>query len=318
MLTSIGEICEEVPCAEPYTKSLEVDAIFKERPKLQGIIVKEGENFSLVMRTRFYEKIGNRFGYNLYMERAIELIMNKNPLIVDYMEPILEVSQKAMGRPAEELYDHVIVVKGQECLGIVSIQSLLLTFAKIQKETALFMNPLSGLPGNKAIDHELVKLMSLPAFSVLYIDLDYFKSYNDTYGFKKGDDLLLATAQLLTSHLYPQFVGHVGGDDFIAVLHHYDHSGKCQKIIADFELTLREFYSQEHLEQGHVLAENRAGIREEIPLVSISIAVVTNQSQKFSSIQHIVSEATKLKKLCKQHPFSCSLSNSSSPLLKGG
>lgn len=317
MLTSIGEICEEVPCVEPHTKSLEIDAIFKESPKLQGIIVKEAENFSLVMRTRFYERIGNRFGYNLYMERAIELIMNKKPLIVDYMEPILEVSQKAMGRPAEELYDHVIVLKEGECSGIVSIQSLLLTFAKIQKETALFMNPLSGLPGNKAIDHELAKLMSLPSFSVLYVDLDHFKSYNDTYGFKKGDDLILATAQLLTDHLFPQFVGHVGGDDFIAVLHHHDYSGQCQKIIADFGLIIKEFYSQEHLAQGHVLSENRAGMQEEIPLVSLSIAVVTDQNQKFSSTQHIVSEATKLKKLCKQHPFSCYLSNQLQSLLKG-
>ncbi|PSL41399.1 diguanylate cyclase (GGDEF)-like protein [Planomicrobium soli] len=317
MFTSIGEIYEEVPCVEPETKSREVDKIFKNLPSIQGIIVKtDVPNFALVMKPSFYQVIGNQYGYNLYMGRPIHLIMNKSPLVVDHMQPILEVSQLAMSRPIEELYDYVIVTKEKECMGVVSIQSLLLSFAKIQKETALLMNPLTGLPGNNSIDHELTKVLDMEKFSIMYVDLDHFKTYNDTYGFKKGDDLLLATAAVLKKNLTTNFFGHIDGDDFIAILHHHNYEKIAQKIIDDFSQAIQSFYSETDWAQQYVVAENRAGRIEKIPLVSISIAIVTNNVQAFSSIQHIVDEAATIKKRCKQKLYSCYIANSSNSLAK--
>jgi diguanylate cyclase (GGDEF)-like protein len=317
MFTSIGEILEEVPCVGPETKSREIDKIFKSLPNIQGIIVETGiSDFALVMKNSFYQVIGNQYGYNLYMGRAIELIMNKFPLTVDHMKPIIEVSQLAMERPIEELYDYVIVTKEDKCLGVVSIQSLLLAFAKIQKETALLMNPLTGLPGNNSINHELAKILTMDSFSVLYIDLDHFKTYNDTYGFKNGDDLLLATADIMTKTLANNFFGHIGGDDFVAILHHHDYVKIAQNIIDAFNRTIPSFYSETDWMQQFVIAENRAGRTERIPLVSISIAIVTNEEQEFVSFQHIVDEAAMIKKMCKQQPASCFITNSSSHLAK--
>ncbi|MDN7242669.1 GGDEF domain-containing protein [Planococcus sp. N028] len=314
MFTSIGEILEEVPCVGPKTKSREVDSIFKSLPNVQGIIVKAGiHHFALVMKTSFYQVIGNQYGYNLYMGRSIELIMNKAPLVVDHLQPIIKVSQLAMERPIEELYDYVIVAKENQCMGVVSIQSLLLAFAKIQKETALLMNPLTGLPGNNSINLELAKILSVEKFSVLYIDLDNFKTYNDTYGFKNGDDLLLATANIMTKTLAANFFGHIGGDDFIAILHHHNYEEIAQDIIDDFNRTIQSFYSETDWTQQFVIAENRAGHVEKIPLVSISIAIVTNEEKKFLSFQHIVDEAATIKKLCKQKPSSCYIVNSLNP-----
>lgn len=313
MFTSIGEIYEEVPCVGPETKSREIDKLFKELPNVQGIIVKtDDRHFALVMKTSFYQVIGNQYGYNLYMGRPIDLIMNKSPLVVDSMRPILEVSQLAMERPIEELYDYVIVTKEDHCMGVVSVQSLLLAFAKIQKETALLMNPLTGLPGNNSINHELARILDAKKFSVLYIDLDNFKTYNDTYGFKKGDDFLLATAEIITRNVANNFFGHIGGDDFIAILHHHNYKELADNIIKDFDRTVQNFYSEFDWAQQCVIAENRAGTTEKIPLVSISIAVVTNEEQTFDSIQHIVDEAAVIKKLCKQKSGSCFVTNSSS------
>ncbi|TWT14588.1 GGDEF domain-containing protein [Planomicrobium sp. CPCC 101079] len=317
MFTSIGEIYEEVPCVGPETKSREVDKIFKSLPNIQGIIVKTDESyFALVMKTSFYQVIGNQYGYNLYMGRPIDLIMNKSPLVLDHMRPILEVSQLAMERPIEELYDYIIVTKEDQCLGAVSIQSLLLAFAKIQKETALLMNPLTGLPGNNSIDHELAKILDVERFSVLYVDLDNFKTYNDTYGFKKGDDLLLATADVITRNVANNFFGHIGGDDFVAILHHHNYEEIAGNIINDFSRTIQGFYSDLDWAQQYVIAENRAGHIEKIPLVSISIAIVTNKEQSFVGIQHIVDEAATIKKLCKQQQFSCFITNSPKTLAK--
>lgn len=317
VFTSIGEILEEVPCVGPGTKSREVDKIFKNLPNIQGIIVKTNpRQLALVTKTSFYQIIGNQYGYNLYMGRAIELIMNKAPLVVDHLQPIIKVSQLAMERPIEELYDYVIVTKEDHCAGVVSIQSLLLAFAKIQKETALLMNPLTGLPGNNSINLELAKILSVKNFSVLYIDLDNFKTYNDTYGFKNGDDLLLATADIITKTLTANFSGHIGGDDFVAILPNHNFEEIAQKIIDEFNRTIQSFYSETDWKQQFVVAENRAGHIEKIPLVSISIAIVTNEEKEFTSFQHIIDEAATIKKLCKQNPSSCFIANSSDQLTK--
>ncbi|HZG71397.1 MAG TPA: GGDEF domain-containing protein [Chondromyces sp.] len=310
MTTYIGEICEDVPCIEPHTKSLEVHRIFKSNPKLQGIVVKVGDQpVALVMRILFYQKIGGLYGYNLYMGRPIDLLMNKSPLIVDSTQPIVDVSRQAMERPEEELYDYVIVTKEKKYQGVVSIQNLLLTFANIQKETARFTNPLTGLPGNRLIDKELTKLLKWTNFSVLYIDLDQFKAFNDTYGFKHGDELILATAEILIGNLQNHFVGHIGGDDFIVLLNNYNYEKACKRIIEDFDQVIKYFYSEEHWQQKYVVAESRFGHKEKIPLVSISIAVITNQEKSFKTAQDIVNEAMNIKKACKKNHFSCFITN---------
>ena len=310
MITKIGEICEEVPCIEAHTKSIEAHALFKKYSKLQGIVIKAGERpIALVMRTLFYQKIGDQYGYNLYMGRPIELVMNRSPLIVDYEEPIVNVSQIAMERPEEELYDYVIVTRNNHYLGIVSIQHLLLTFANIQSERARFMNPLTGLPGNNLINYELNKLLQIDRFSVLYVDLDNFKAFNDAYGFKLGDDLILGTAEILKNNLQGFFVGHIGGDDFFASFNHYDYEKICQRIITDFHKMIKYFYTNNHWKQQYVLVENRSGIKERIPLVSVSIAVVTNEEQSFQTTEDIVDQAALVKRACKRKIGSCLLVN---------
>lgn len=303
---SIGDICETIPSIGPETKGMDVDTLFKNNLSLQGIVVTvDNQPIALVMRNHFYQEIGQLYGYNLYMGRSIELLMNKTPLIVEYTEPIVDVSQLAMERKEEELYDYVIVTKNGEYVGVVSIQHLLLTFATIQKETARFMNPLTGLPGNHLIDQKLKGIVNSPMFSVMYIDLDHFKEFNDTYGFKLGDEMILATADILSRYLSNDFVGHIGGDDFIAILNTYEYEKVAKQIIADFDHMVKHFYREEHWEQKYIIAENRSGQTRRIPLVSVSIAIVTNQGRPFHSLDDIVLEATAIKKACKQSDLSC-------------
>src|SRR5690606_2262947 len=97
----------------------------------------------------------------------------------------------AMQRTEEDLYDDVIVIQNGEFFGVVSIRALLMKFVEIQVEFASFLNPLSNLPGNHLIDQKLNESLDYPQFSILYFDLDFFKTYNDIYGFNKGDKVLL-------------------------------------------------------------------------------------------------------------------------------
>ncbi|USB32984.1 GGDEF domain-containing protein [Paenibacillus sp. YPG26] len=312
MISQIGEIAEVIPHVYVDTKCEEVDQIFKSNPKLQGVVVQSGSQpVALVMRARFYQRIGTLYGYNLYMGRPVELVMNQSPLIVDYSENITEVSKLAMAREEEELYDYVIVTTGGQFHGVVSIRNLLLSFAEIRATIASFLNPLTGLPGNLTIDERLKLSLTQETFSVLYFDLDHFKAYNDIYGFKEGDKLIQATASILRRNVSQPdyFVGHIGGDDFIAILNDFAYEEVCNSVIRQFDHTIAAFYSKEDLERQYVVSENRFGQVETIPLVSISIAVVTNEFRQFSSIEEIVSESARIKKICKKHKLSCYYTN---------
>ncbi|MEW4427253.1 GGDEF domain-containing protein [Paenibacillus pabuli] len=275
--------------------------IFKSNPNLEGLAVVGEDTVSLMMRARFFQQIGTQYGYNLYMGRPVELVVNVRALVVDYSELITDVSVQAMNRAEEELYDLVLITSENRLVGAVSIRRLLLAVADVRAEMAIFMNPLTGLPGNRIIDDRLHQTLQLGQFSVLYIDLDYFKSYNDSYGFKMGDQLIQATANLLRQYfVFPEsFLGHIGGDDFIAILNHHDFRQVSEEVIAGFEKIKRTFYNQEDLDNQFVLGEGRSGVHQPIPLVSVSIAVVTNASQEYEGIDQIVKEATRIKKVCK-------------------
>lgn len=308
----IGDIAEPVPCISLNGISKEVDKIFSDNTKIHGVVVvNEEAPISLITRTHFYQKMGTLYGYNLYMGRSIELIANKEPLIVDYFRSITEVSKLAMERKEEDRYDYVIVTKEDKYIGIVSIQRLLMTLVEVQTEFASFLNPLTRLPGNHIIEDKLNEIIKQETFSILYFDLDHFKAYNDTYGFKKGDELLQATADLLkrTFEKAGIFLGHIGGDDFIAVLNHYDVLSICEVIIKEFDRGITSFYHSTHLSQNYVITENRQGVKEKIDLVSLSIATVTNQYQPFNNVEELVEYAAVVKRRCKKIKGSCCLVN---------
>ncbi|WP_260865788.1 diguanylate cyclase domain-containing protein [Paenibacillus xylanexedens] len=246
IFTHIGDIAENIPVITSDTKCEAVYRLFRSNPNLEGVAIVGAEGMpSLLMRARFFQQIGTQYGYNLYMGRPVELVMNNGPLVVDYMEQITDVSIQAMNRSEEELYDLVLVTSKGALSGAISIRRLLLAVADVRAEMASFMNPLTGLPGNRIIDDRLCQSYLLERFSVLYLDLDYFKSYNDSYGFKMGDALIQATADLLRQYFtVPEaFLGHIGGDDFIVILNHHEFRKDCEEVIAGFEELKREFYN---------------------------------------------------------------------------
>jgi diguanylate cyclase (GGDEF)-like protein len=161
------------------------------------------------------------------------------------------------------------------------------------------MSPLTGLPGNVQINSELKKhLMKNDEFSVLYLDLDNFKAYNDVYGFLKGDQIIEYTANIIVSavHNYGNgFVGHIGGDDFIAIVPCRDVEKLCQAIIYNFDNGSKKFYNDKDKEDGYIEVANRKGIIEKFPLISISIAVVVADQGRFANILEIGDTAAQVK-----------------------
>lgn len=314
MFSHIGEIAEKVPIIQPTTTCSDVYNLFEKHPEIDGLVVADKTKpLGIVMRIHFYQNLSKKYGLDLFMGRDIVLIMDQNPLYVDYTVDIVEVSKLAMQRSQKHIYDYVIVTLGQQVYGIVSIKNLLIKLAEIQVDIARDVNPLTGLPGNYEIQRHLQNILTFEKFSILYLDLDQFKPYNDTYGFNKGDELLQATSKLLhevsaDAHT-PYFIGHIGGDDFIMILDHHAYEDICEKIIVHFDRMLETFYLPEDLQKGYIYAQNRQGDYENISLVGISIAVITNKYYTFTSIDDISKAAAKIKKACKKIDISCYQTN---------
>lgn len=161
------------------------------------------------------------------------------------------------------------------------------------------MSPLTGLPGNVQINSELKKhLLKREAFAVMYLDLDNFKAYNDVYGFLKGDEIITYTADTILNAVHDYgngFVGHIGGDDFIAIVSCDEIDKLCQTIIANFDSGVKKFYNEKDNEEGYIEVANRKGIIEKFPLTSISIAVVTADVGRFNNILEIGDAASQVK-----------------------
>lgn len=163
------------------------------------------------------------------------------------------------------------------------------------------VSPLTGLPGNVQIHAELKKRLSKKEdFSVLYLDLDNFKSYNDVYGFLKGDEIITFTAKIALEAIHDNgtgfgFLGHVGGDDFIMIVSYTDIEKLCQDIIAKFDAEILNFFNDIDRERKYLEVANRKGIIEKFPLTSISIAVVIADKNRFHNILEISDTAAQVK-----------------------
>lgn len=174
------------------------------------------------------------------------------------------------------------------------------------------VSPLTGLPGNVKIQTELKKKISQKdPFTVLYLDLDNFKSYNDVYGFVRGDEIIKLTAKVITNNVYSVedanvFVGHIGGDDFVAILdENVDYEKVCQNILTQFDAEVTSYFTEEDLRKGYLEIQNRKGVMEEFPLTSLSIGVVVAEKERFSNILEIGEVGAQVKHLAKATQGSC-------------
>ena len=171
--------------------------------------------------------------------------------------------------------------------------------------TNRMVSPLTGLPGNVQIQAEMKKrLVNDKRFAMLYLDLDNFKAYNDTYGFSKGDEIIKFTARIITKNVLndekdENFVGHIGGDDFIAIVETEDYEKICQNIIAEFDRQVNKYFDEKDNERGYIEVENRRGIIEQFPLTSLSIGAVEVTSERFKNTLEIGEAGAAVKHLAK-------------------
>ena len=181
---------------------------------------------------------------------------------------------------------------------------------KILEERNLDASPLTGLPGNRAIEQEIVRrLEAKQPFSLCHVDLDNFKPFADNYGYAWGSEVIKEVAGLLAEKVREMetpgdFLGHIGGDDFVILSVPGCAEELCGRVVAGFDERLRKYYTGEDRKQGFFVGRDRKGIRQAFPLISVTIAIVTDDGSRFRSPLDMAEAAARLKEYAKTLPGS--------------
>ncbi|HWT74438.1 MAG TPA: GGDEF domain-containing protein [Mobilitalea sp.] len=287
----------------PKVTSCYVYNIFKQNPNFFGLCIVENDiPLGIMTYEKLTRKMSGHYGFSLYQNKPISELMDRNFLSVEADTPINTVSIMAMSRKNDSLYDFIVVTESGKYIGTVTIKDLLQKKTEIEVDHAKHQNPLSGLPGNLMIEERLnLSLRSNMDYSVAYIDIDNFKAYNDVYGFENGDLVIKLLANTLRNQIpEEQFVGHIGGDDFVVIMNGHITEEYFNTAIKQFETEVLTFYHTSDVQKGYIKTVNRHGEIEQYPLLTLTAVVESNQLQQYSDVYELTKLLAKRKREKKQ------------------
>jgi diguanylate cyclase (GGDEF)-like protein len=303
---TVETILRYVEPVQPETEIEKIFANFSENKNVRAIpVVKNGRPVGLINRYEFVDSLAQPYRRELLGKKPCADMMNAAPLLVEKSTLIHELSGFLSESEIRHFTDGFIITEQGRYIGIGTGQDLLREITKAQIETARYANPLTLLPGNVPINEHIEYLLqSGKSFAVCYGDLDNFKPFNDVCGYRKGDELIQFTARLLSNVCDPvhDFIGHIGGDDFILILQSPDWEQRCDRALSAFAHTSAALFDKDHRSIGGYLTGDRHGRIVHHPLPTLSIGVVWVNPELFSSHHEVAEAATVAKKMAKQKP----------------
>jgi len=294
------------PPVSPSSNNLEVLSRFIRQPELLSLpVVQDNVPVGLLNRYTFTDMMSRPYSQELYGKRSCIQFMEQNSLVVDQGITIQALSERMVESDPRHILHGFILTRNGHYIGMGSGHDLMREITQMQLSAARYANPLTQLPGNVPIQEQInARLDSQTPFAVCYWDLDHFKPYNDVYGYRRGDELIQWTGRLLQECFGDpdDFIGHVGGDDFITVLPGEDWESKTRGLLLRFEAERQAFFSLEDVEQGGYSSENRKGHLEFHPLVSLSVGVVCVVPGVYANLHEVAAAASSAKKMAKREP----------------
>ncbi|MGE8146572.1 bifunctional diguanylate cyclase/phosphodiesterase [Pseudomonas frederiksbergensis] len=277
--SDLSALLNDQPAVARDTPTATVLEAFRRQANLNSLAVldEQGQPCGIVHRHSLSDALLKPFATDLFARKPISRLMNDDFLAVEMSQSLQQVSRLITSRARQRIEEDFIITLNGGYLGLGRVIDVLKLITELKIQQARYANPLTLLPGNVPIQQCLTRLLQQARESVIcYVDIDSFKPFNDIYGYGRGDEVLLCLAQCLNDRVDPtrDFVGHIGGDDFLLVLGPEDWRKRLNQLLDDFHSQCRRFYRAEHLEAGCFIAPNRQGVRQEFPLLSLSIGVV--------------------------------------------
>ena len=277
--SDLAALLNEQPAVLQTTPTATVLEAFRKQANLNSLAVldEQSQPIGIVHRHSLSDVLLQPFATELYARKPISRLMSGDFLAVEVTQSLQQVSRLITSRARQRIEEDFVIMQGGVYLGLGRVIDVLKLITELKIQQARYANPLTLLPGNVPIQQCLTRLLQQGRESMIcYVDIDSFKPFNDIYGYGRGDEVLLCLAQCLNDRIDPSrdFVGHIGGDDFLMVLGSEDWRKRLNLLLEDFQNQCRRFYRAEHLEAGCFVALNRQAQRQEFALLSLSIGVV--------------------------------------------
>lgn len=277
----------------------EVASLFARDEMLRAVaVVDNGVPVGLLNRQALLNQYSKQYFKELYGRKPCLLFANTSPLLLDKRTGLDALTAVLTSSDQRYLVEGFIVTEGGRYVGLGTGEQLVRVVTESRMEAARHANPLTFLPGNIPISEHIQRLISSRSdFVACYGDLNDFKPFNDHYGYWRGDEMIRLVARTIIAHADARrdFVGHVGGDDFVILFQSEDWMERCEQIIAAFNRGATSLFDEPALARGGIEAEDRHGILRFFKFTTLSIGAVRITAGQYSTPEQVASSAAAAK-----------------------
>lgn len=283
----------------PELPTDEVAKLFAAQATLRAVaLVDDGRPVGLLNRQAFVDRYARPYFKELFGRKPCALFANAAPLLLEKHLGLDAMTAVLTSSDQRYLTEGFIVTDGGRYLGLGTGEQLVRVVTEARIEAARHANPLTFLPGNIPISEHVQRLLtSRTAFTACYCDLNDFKPFNDCYGYARGDEMIRLVARTLVSHCDPRrdFVGHIGGDDFVMLFQSEDWLERCRRILETFNDKAIELFDAEDVARGGIDAEDRHGVACFYRCTTLSIGAVPLPPGLLDRPEQVAAEAAAAK-----------------------
>ncbi|CAJ0859044.1 hypothetical protein R6138_00603 [Ralstonia thomasii] len=262
-MNSASRLLIDAPSVLPDTRNNDVLAAFSKHPNLHAIaVVKDERPVGIISRRSFIDWYALPYHRDLFGKKPCMTIANPTPAVLEKGATMEDLVNLLASDDQRYLADGLVLVENGRYAGLARGEDLVRAVTEVRIEAARYANPLTFLPGNLPIDAHIKRLLTSGApFHACYCDLNSFKPFNDQYGYWKGDEMLKLAAAVLSEACDPlrDFLGHVGGDDFLILFQSEDWESRIRTAMADFNRKAVEIYTPADIKAGGINSEDRHG-----------------------------------------------------------
>ena len=302
--TPVSQLTHAIEPVSVDTENDVVYTLFESQPNLLAVpVVKDDIPIGMINRFSMIDGFARPYRRELYGKKSCALMMDKQPVIIESTATVQDLARKIGSRDQQSFSEGFIITQNGRYAGIGWSRELMGLITDMQMHSARYANPLTLLPGNVPINEHIERLLvSDTGFVACYADLDAFKPYNDVYGYRRGDDVIVLLSQILGEIIKIQddFLGHIGGDDFMILFQSHDWEARCQHALTLFDQRIADFLEPEHRAAGSYTAEDRRGQMVGHALPSLSLGAVMVGSGEFHSHQDVAAAVAEAKHQAKR------------------
>jgi EAL domain-containing protein (putative c-di-GMP-specific phosphodiesterase class I)/GGDEF domain-containing protein len=284
--------------------------LFNRLPNLHAVaVVENDEPVALINRRAFMDRYALPYHRELFGKRPCLLFANASPVMIEKSMTVEQMAKLLASDDQRYLADGFVITDDGKYIGLGTGENLVRAVTEVRIEAARYANPLTFLPGNIPISSHIARLVGHDAeFYACYVDLNNFKPFNDQYGYWQGDEVLKFAAAVLADVCDPtrDFLGHVGGDDFLILFQSDDWDVRAQRAITAFNDGAQRFYASEDRLAGGIHGEDRRGNPTFFSFVTMAIGCVRVKPVQADNVlygsEEIASVAALAKRRAKQEP----------------